>query len=627
MNGPARTAERELRELRDAVRAVLDRHPGHAAWAPLTAQVGAAALAVPQEYGGLGCGAPEVGVVMAELGRALSPVPYLGSAVLTVQALLASGDRQACARHLPGLAEGTVVGALAWAETPTAGMAGPAEPCSVAHSAPTSARLPKTPPNPHPEAGPEPGPATGPEAGAGAGAEAGAGAGAGAEAGAGTETEAGAGAGTEAAPRAGAGAGAGAGAEARTGAGTGAGTGAEAEAGAGTEAEAGAGAGTEAAPGAGAGAGAGAEARAGAGTEAAPGAGAGAGAGTGAGTGAGAEAGTETGAGAGAGARAEAGTRAGTGAGAGSETGAGPEAGAGSEAGATPGGSVGPRPAAAPDAGSGPRAGQGAGRGGWEVADMATRAVPDGEGWLLTGTKRYVLAGPAEPTLILVFAVIGTGSAPGQGTGTTPAADTAPGQGTGSAPGQGIGLFELTAPPVAFTVRSTLDRTRPLAELILDRTPARLLSSDGAAVLARVRDLACTALAAEQVGAAARALEETVRYAKDRIQFGRPIGSFQAVKHRLADMHTAVETAGALAAAAAAADAPPRLAAAAKSACSQAYAYVAGEMIQLHGGIGITWEHPAHDFFKRAHGSAHLFGAPAAHRARLAADLGFGGAP
>ncbi|MFF4448136.1 acyl-CoA dehydrogenase family protein [Streptomyces sp. NPDC001502] len=351
----AQVQAQELAELGDAVRAVLARHPGHAAWAPLTAQVGAAALAVPQEYGGLGRGTAEVAVVMAELGRALSPVPYLGSAVLTAGALLAAGDPAACARHLPGLAEGSVVGALAWAETS-----------------------------------------------------------------------------------------------------------------------------------------------------------------------------------------------------------------------------------------------------GWEAAGLTARAEPAepaGAGWLLTGTKRYVPAGPAEPGLVLAFAR---------------AADTAR-----------LGLFELTAAPAGFTVRSTLDRTRPLAELTLDRTPARLLSPDGAAVLARVRDLACTALAAEQVGAAARALEVTVRYAKDRVQFGRPIGSFQAVKHRLADMHTAVETARALARAAAAAEAPPHLAAAAKSACSQAFSYVAGEMIQLHGGIGITWEHEAHEFFKRAHGSALLLGAPAAHRARLAAGLGF----
>ncbi|MDD9381809.1 acyl-CoA/acyl-ACP dehydrogenase [Streptomyces sp. ZAF1911] len=198
--------------------------------------------------------------------------------------------------------------------------------------------------------------------------------------------------------------------------------------------------------------------------------------------------------------------------------------------------------------------------------------------------------------------------------------------GTPVPPGQGLGrlgLFELLAAPAAFTVRSTMDRTRPLAELTLDRTPARLLSADGAGVLARVRDLACTALAAEQAGAAARALEVTVRYAKERVQFGRPIGSFQAVKHRLADLHTAVEGARSLALAAAAADAAPEAAAAAKSACSEAYAYVAGEMIQLHGGIGITWEHEAHEYFKRAHGSALLFGSPAAHRERLAARLGF----
>ncbi|WSF37363.1 acyl-CoA/acyl-ACP dehydrogenase [Streptomyces sp. NBC_01351] len=393
----------EQEELRDAVRAVLARHPGHAAWAPLTAQVGAAALAVPEEYGGLGCGAAEVGVVMAELGRALSPVPYLGSAVLTVRALLAAGDEESCAKYLPALADGSLVGALAWAETP----------------------------------------------------------------------------------------------------------------------------------------------------------------------------------------------------------------------------------------------GGGVGRGGWEAADMATRAEPNGGGWLLTGTKRYVLAGPSEPSLVLVFATIGgdpdpepePGTGTGTGTGTEPGRRTAispGGQGNGSpsSPGQGNGsgrlaLFELTAPPAAFTPRSTVDRTRPLAELTLARTPARLLSPDGAGVLARVRDLACTALAAEQAGAAGAALEATVRYAKDRVQFGRPIGSFQAVKHRLADMYAAVESARSMALAAAAADAPPHLAAAAKSACSQAYSYVAGEMIQLHGGIGITWEHEAHEFFKRAHGSALLFGSPAEHRTRLAAELGY----
>jgi alkylation response protein AidB-like acyl-CoA dehydrogenase len=137
-----------------------------------------------------------------------------------------------------------------------------------------------------------------------------------------------------------------------------------------------------------------------------------------------------------------------------------------------------------------------------------------------------------------------------------------------------------------------------------------------------VRDLACTALAAEQTGAATRALADTVQYAKERVQFGRPIGSFQAVKHRIADLHVQLEAARSLALAAAHSNAAPHLAAAAKAACSQAYTHIAGEMIQLHGGIGITWEHEAHRHLKRAHAGRHLFGTPSAHRQRLADRLG-----
>lgn len=107
---------REQDELRSAVRAVLTRHEGAAAWGPLTEAVGAAGLGVPEEYGGYGGGTVETYVVMEELGRALSPVPYLASTVLATQALLASGNAQACAELLPELADGTAVGALAWAE-------------------------------------------------------------------------------------------------------------------------------------------------------------------------------------------------------------------------------------------------------------------------------------------------------------------------------------------------------------------------------------------------------------------------------------------------------------------------------------------------------------------------------
>ncbi|WP_037303992.1 acyl-CoA dehydrogenase family protein [Amycolatopsis orientalis] len=156
-----------------------------------------------------------------------------------------------------------------------------------------------------------------------------------------------------------------------------------------------------------------------------------------------------------------------------------------------------------------------------------------------------------------------------------------------------------------------MDETRRLARVTFDHAPARLL---GPVDLAALRDVACAVLAAEQAGAAARALELTVEYSKQRHQFGRPIGGFQALKHRMADLHVLVETARS---AAYAAPESSRLAAVAKVYCSEALATVAGEMIQLHGGIAITWEHPAHRYFKRAHGAAQLFGAPGEHLGRV----------
>lgn len=347
----------EQEELRSAVRAVLGRHAGAAAWRPLTEQIGVAGLAVPEEYGGAGYGAQEVHVVLEELGRELSPVPFLGSAVLTVRALLASDDAAACARLLPDLASGAVVGALAWAE-----------------------------------------------------------------------------------------------------------------------------------------------------------------------------------------------------------------------------------------------------HGSWDPSDVRAEARPGPGGtWRITGTKEHVLDG-AEAGVLLV------------------AARTEAGVSLFEVPVHGTGVQREAAVP--------MDSTRAQARVVLAAAEGRLVGAEGAGeeVLAHVLDLACTALAAEQVGAASRCLELTLAYAAERVQFGRPIGSFQAVKHRLADAYVLVESArsAALGATFAAAGAPERtrLAAAAKSACSEAFSAVAGEMIQLHGGIGITWEHDAHRYFKRAHGSAQLFGPPSWHRARLAADLG-----
>ncbi|MCS7480606.1 acyl-CoA dehydrogenase family protein [Umezawaea endophytica] len=160
----------------------------------------------------------------------------------------------------------------------------------------------------------------------------------------------------------------------------------------------------------------------------------------------------------------------------------------------------------------------------------------------------------------------------------------------------------------------TMDPTRRLATVTLTGAVGRRL---GPAALPHVRDVACAALSAEQVGTAARCLELTVEHTSTRVQFGRPIGTFQALKHRMADLHVLVETARS---ASGAADDPVSTAVA-KVHCSEALCRVAAEMVQLHGGIAITWEHDAHLYFKRAHGSALLFGGPAEHVRRLAGQV------
>ncbi|MFC9837490.1 acyl-CoA dehydrogenase family protein, partial [Rhodococcus sp. NPDC127530] len=159
--------------------------------------------------------------------------------------------------------------------------------------------------------------------------------------------------------------------------------------------------------------------------------------------------------------------------------------------------------------------------------------------------------------------------------------------------------------------------------------PGRLLGARGAAgeILERVADVASVALACEQVGAAAEVLERTVEYLKVRNQFGRPIGSFQALKHRCADMLVELESAKSAATYASTAveeNSPdlPQAAAIAKTYCSEAFYHIAAESIQMHGGIGFTWEHHAHLYFKRAKASELLFGSPAHHRARLETLIG-----
>ena len=195
----------------------------------------------------------------------------------------------------------------------------------------------------------------------------------------------------------------------------------------------------------------------------------------------------------------------------------------------------------------------------------------------------------------------------------------------------GLSLFSVDggAAGVTRTPLRTLDLTRRQARIALDAAPARLIGAEGdaEALLPRVLDRVAVALACEQVGGAQRTLEMAVEHAKRRMQFGRPIGSFQAVKHTCADMAQQVEgarSAAAWAVSASADDSPelPVAASMAKVRCSEAFLFTAAENIQVHGGIGFTWEHPAHLYFRRAHSSALLFGDPAHHRELLLQRLG-----
>lgn len=175
----------------------------------------------------------------------------------------------------------------------------------------------------------------------------------------------------------------------------------------------------------------------------------------------------------------------------------------------------------------------------------------------------------------------------------------------------------------------SLDATRPLADLTLDGAPGRRVAANEEAAAAVLAGLWAGAamLASEQLGVAQRCLDMTVAYVKERRQFARPVGSFQALKHRLADVWIAVTQARAAARYAAAClaegdpDAPVAVTLA-KSACGEAAVHAAQECVQLHGGIGFTWEHPAHLLLKRAKSSSVAFGSPDRHRAALAQMAG-----
>jgi alkylation response protein AidB-like acyl-CoA dehydrogenase len=269
-------------------------------------------------------------------------------------------------------------------------------------------------------------------------------------------------------------------------------------------------------------------------------------------------------------------------------------------------------------------------------------------GSLADGTVTAALAVPFEsaPASELPRSVRVTGPLPGGPSASGPAADD-PAAGsarlTGTAaqvadalpadvllvPADGVpyGLYAVDAHAEGVT-RSpvvSLDSTRQLCDLTLDAVPARRIAAGdtaAAAVRAALSAGAAT-LAAEQLGLAERCLEMTVGYVKERRQFARPIGSFQAIKHRLADLYVLVAQARAVAryAAACLADGSPDApvaAAMAKAYCGEAAVKAAEQCVQLHGGIGFTWEHPAHLYLKRAKSGSIAFGTPDRHRAALA---------
>jgi alkylation response protein AidB-like acyl-CoA dehydrogenase len=234
-------------------------------------------------------------------------------------------------------------------------------------------------------------------------------------------------------------------------------------------------------------------------------------------------------------------------------------------------------------------------------ATDATAPVGDG-GWAVTGRKTFVSDALAADLLLVTAR---------------------------SPQGPSLFLVEAADPGVSRSPLVTLDETRKQGTVELTAVPARLIGAagQGARILERALVLSATALAGEQVGGARRALEMAVEYAKVRQQFGRVIGSFQAIKQKCADVLLAVEAATSAARAAAQAidvhsDEYVALAHLALSLATEAYVYAVHENIEVHGGIGFTWEASAHLYYKRAIAGTALLGSPAIQRAALLTAMG-----
>jgi alkylation response protein AidB-like acyl-CoA dehydrogenase len=239
---------------------------------------------------------------------------------------------------------------------------------------------------------------------------------------------------------------------------------------------------------------------------------------------------------------------------------------------------------------------------GWGLDEVAMASRPDGDAFVLEGRKRFVVDGHGAGLWLVVARAR-----------------------------DGLGLFALEAgsPGVKTEPIAPLDPTRRLADLELDGARATAVGEPGAAQPGLERALceAAAQLSLECLGGAQACLDMAVAYAKQRVQFARPIGSFQAIKHRCADMLLELECARAAAYWAAWACAEgdaelPRAASLAKALTSETYMQCAASNIQIHGGIGVTHEADPNLYYKRARASEELLGAPSWHRARIASDLG-----
>ncbi len=235
----------------------------------------------------------------------------------------------------------------------------------------------------------------------------------------------------------------------------------------------------------------------------------------------------------------------------------------------------------------------------WSESDITVAATRAGDGWQLDGRKRFVVDGQTADQLIVAAR---------------------------SAAGVSLFIVDARADGVHRSAANVMDPTRKLADIDFDAAPAQLLGIEGQAPLDRIFDAVLVSFANEIVGGAQAMLDSAVEYTKLRVQFGRTIASFQAIKHRLADLLVDVELAKAAAYQAAQqladGDSATASASLAKAAASEVYMRAARECIQLHGGIGFTWENDTHLWFKRAKSSEVFLGTPGEHRERMLQAMG-----